>query len=82
MKNLIWRVLHADAFVFDAEMVSLLLEIAAFKGSWMAWRSLAPDRLRAIDCMVLVESVGASLKLAGSRISDADLGRITALHLI
>lgn len=78
MKNLIWRILHADAFVFDAEMVSLLLKIAEFKGNWMASRSLAPDRLRAVDRTDLIEGVGASLRLEGIKLSDDEVGRIAA----
>lgn len=64
--------------VFDREIVSLLLEIEEFKGSWKAYGNLAPARLREWQRIAAIESIGSSTRIEGARLSDAEVSRIMA----
>lgn len=64
--------------VFDREVVSLLLEIEEFKGSWKAYGNLEPARLREWQRIAAIESIGSSTRIEGARLSDAEVSRIMA----
>ncbi len=78
MENRMKLNLNDSSFVFDSEIVSLLLEIEEFKGSWKAYGNLAPERLRELQRIATIESVGSSTRIEGSRLSDAEVSRIMA----
>lgn len=63
-------VLNSYSFVFDREIVSLLLEIEEFKGSWKAYGNLAPERLIELKRIATIESIGSSTRIEGSKLSE------------
>ncbi len=62
------------------ELLVLLSEIDEFKGAWRALGTLAPDRLKALRRIAIIESIGSSTRIEGSKLSDRDvehlLGRL------
>lgn len=71
--------LNENSFVFDREIVSLLLEIEEFKGQWKAYGNLAPERLSALKYIAAIESIGSSTRIEGSLLTDADVSRVVKL---
>jgi Fic family protein len=51
----------------------LVGEIDEFKGAWRALGSLAPDRLATLRRIATVESVGASTRIEGARLTDHEV---------
>lgn len=70
--------LNEKSFVFDSEIVSLLMEIEEFKGCWKAYGNLAPDRLTELKRIATIESIGSSTRIEGGKLSDAEVSRIMA----
>lgn len=70
--------LNDKAVVFDRETVLQLLEIEECKGSWKAYGNLAPNRLAELRRIAMIESVGASARIEGAKLSDRDVARILA----
>jgi len=58
--------------------LNLIAGIDEFKGAWRAMDSLAPERLSALRHVATIESVGASTRIEGSRLSDRDVERLLA----
>lgn len=62
--------------VFDRETVRQLLEIEECKGAWKAFGNLPPDRLTELWRIATIESVGASTRIEGAKLSDKEVARI------
>ena len=60
------------------EILALVSEIDEFKGAWRALGTLAPERLKALRRVATVESIGSSTRIEGSRLTDAEVGRLLA----
>jgi Fic family protein len=58
------------------EILSLIAGIDEFKGAWRALGVLAPDRLSALRRVATMESIGASTRIEGSKLSDGDVQRL------
>src|SRR4030095_126060 len=56
---------------FTPDLLRLIGEIDEFKGLWKALGNLAPDRLATLRRVATVESVGASTRIEGAKLSDA-----------
>jgi Fic family protein len=56
--------------VLTSDLLRLVGEIDEFKGAWKAFGTLAPDRLATLKQIATVESVGASTRIEGARLSD------------
>ncbi len=67
---------NEDSFAFDNEIVSLLLEIEEFKGSWKAFGNLAPTRLTELKRIATIESIGSSTRIEGSKLTDLEVSKI------
>ena len=59
--------------VFDRETVRQLLEIEECKGAWKAFGNLPPDRLTELWRIATIESVGASTRIEGAKLSDKEV---------
>src|ERR1044071_4664810 len=59
--------------VLTPDMLRLVGEIDEFKGSWRALGSLAPDRLATLRRIATVESVGASTRIEGAKLTDQEV---------
>jgi Fic family protein len=56
-----------------SDLLRLVGDIDEFKGAWKALRSLAPDRLETLRRIATVESVGASTRIEGARLTDREV---------
>ena len=55
------------------DLLRLVAEIDEFKGAWKALGSLAPDRLATLRHVATVESVGASTRIEGAKLTDREV---------
>src|SRR5207253_11465692 len=72
----IFAVMPLDPFknlVLTPDLLRLVGEIDEFKGAWKALGSLAPDRLATLRHITTVESVGASTRIEGARLTDREV---------
>ncbi len=56
--------------VLTPDLLRLVGQIDEFKGAWKALGTLAPDRLASLRRIATVESVGASTRIEGARLTD------------
>jgi Fic family protein len=59
--------------VLTPDILRLVGEIDEFKGAWKAFGTLAPDRLATLRQIATVESVGASTRIEGARLTDREV---------
>jgi len=59
--------------VLTPDVLRLVGEIDEFKGAWKAFGTLAPDRLATLRQIATVESVGASTRIEGARLTDREV---------
>jgi Fic family protein len=59
--------------ILTADLLRLVGELDEFKGGWKAFGSLAPDRLATLRQIATVESVGASTRIEGARLTDREV---------
>ncbi|PYS55615.1 MAG: Fic family protein [Acidobacteria bacterium] len=59
--------------VLTSDVLRLVGEIDEFKGAWKALGSLAPDRLATLRQIATVESVGASTRIEGAKLTDREV---------
>ena len=58
------------------EILGLIAEIDEFKGAWLAFGRLAPERLSRLRHVATIESVGSSTRIEGARLSDPEVERL------
>ena len=59
--------------ILTSDLLRLVGEVDEFKGAWKALGNLAPDRLATLRQITTVESVGASTRIEGARLSDREV---------
>jgi Fic family protein len=59
--------------VLTSDVLRLVGEIDEFKGAWKAFGNLAPDRLASLRRVATIESVGASTRIEGARLTDREV---------
>lgn len=59
--------------ILTPDLLRLVGEIDEFKGAWRALGNLAPDRLATLRRVATVESVGASTRIEGAKLSDREV---------
>jgi len=59
--------------VLTTDLLRLVGDIDEFKGAWKAFGNLAPDRLATLRHVTTVESVGASTRIEGARLTDREI---------
>jgi Fic family protein len=59
--------------ILTPDVLRLVGEIDEFKGEWRALGSLAPDRLATLRQIATVESVGASTRIEGAKLTDREV---------
>lgn len=64
--------------VITPEILGLIVQIDEFKGAWRAMSSLAPERLLALKHIATIESVGASTRIEGSKLTNAQVETVLA----
>ena len=65
--------LWSDTIQITPEILNLIARIDEFKGAWRALTMLAPDRLSALRRVATIESIGSSIRIEGSRLSDREV---------
>jgi Fic family protein len=68
--------LNTDSITITAEILAIVSEIDEFKGAWRALGALAPERLSALRRVATIESIGSSTRIEGSKLTDAQVGRL------
>jgi Fic family protein len=58
------------------EILGTVSRLDRFQGSWSAGLGIPPDRLRRIEAAARIQSVGASSRLAGIRVSDSEVASL------
>jgi Fic family protein len=59
--------------VLTSDLLRLVGEIDEFKGAWTAFGTLAPERLATLKQIATVESVGASTRIEGAKLTDREI---------
>jgi len=68
--------LNTETLKITPEILSIIAELDEFKGAWRALGTLAPERLSALRRVATIESIGSSTRIEGSKLSDAEVGRL------
>jgi len=76
MGNYMDMMLNTETLRITPNILSLIAELDAFKGAWRALGTLAPDRLSALRRVATIESIGSSTRIEGSKLSDAEVGKL------
>ena len=67
---------YLNDFVISGELLKSIAEIDEFKGRWVAFGNLAPERLSALKRIATIESVGSSTRIEGVKLSDDEVNRL------
>ena len=73
MRNMMSKLLPKDKIVPDHKTFMAIAEIDRFTGGWQATQALAPDRLQAAKRVAMVMSVGASTRIEGTQMTNAEV---------
>src|SRR5690242_3152542 len=68
--------IRSDTIQITPEILAFIARINEFKGAWRAMGTLAPERLRALQRVATIESIGSSTRIEGSRLSDREVERL------
>jgi Fic family protein len=68
--------LRTDTLQITPEILGLVARIDEFKGAWRALGTLAPERLSALRRVATIESIGSSIRIEGSKLSDREVERL------
>jgi len=68
--------MDANHLKITPEMLLLISEIDEFKGSWNASQNLTIQRLQNLKWATTIESVGASTRLGGAKLIDAEVDEL------
>jgi len=78
MGVLLGAMIQSNTIQITPEILSLIAGIDEFKGAWRALGTLAPDRLLALRRVAMIESIGSSTRIEGSKLSDREVERLLA----
>ena len=67
---------RTDTLQITPQILNLIARIDEFKGAWRAFRTLAPERLSALRHVAMIESIGSSTRIEGSKLSDREIERL------
>ncbi len=62
----------------DSQILSLISELDEFKGSWKLLSQTAADKLRLLKKIATIESIGASNRIEGNRLSNEQIESLLA----
>ena len=71
-----WIMPNTDSLQITPQILGLIARIDEFKGGWRALGALAPDRLSALRRVAMIESIGSSTRIEGSKLSDREVERL------
>lgn len=73
MSNVMTKLLPTGKVIPDHKTFMAITEIDRFTGGWQATQALAPDRLRAAKRVAMISSVGASTRIEGTQMTNAEV---------
>ena len=76
MGVLLVAMIRSDTLLITPEILRLVAGIDEFKGAWRALSTLAPDRLSVLHRAAIIESIGSSSRIEGSKLSDREVERL------
>ncbi|SEK81223.1 Fic family protein [Nitrosovibrio tenuis] len=68
--------IRSDTIQITPEILALIARLNEFKGAWRAMGTLAPERLRGLRRVALIESIGSSIRIEGSKLTDREVERL------
>ncbi len=68
--------IKTDTIEITPELLNLLSEIDEFKGAWRALGTLAPERLLSLRRIATIESIGSSIRIEGSQLTDQEVAHL------
>ena len=68
--------LNTETIQITPELLARLSETDEFKGAWRALGTLAPERLQALRHVATIESIGASTRIEGSKLTDREVEQL------
>ena len=68
--------IRSDTIQITPEILAFIARINEFKGAWRAMGTLPPERLRALQRVATIESIGSSTRIEGSRLTDREVERL------
>lgn len=71
-------VMKTDSIQITPEWLTLIAEIDEFKGAWRSFSTLEPERLSALRHVAIIESIGSSTRIEGSKLSDREVEHLLA----
>lgn len=60
----------------SGQLLKSIAEIDEFKGRWVSFGNLAPERLSVLKKIATIESVGSSTRIEGVKLSDEEIDRL------
>lgn len=65
--------IKTQRLIISPEILSLIAEIDEFKGAWRALGKLAPEQLSSLKRVATIETIGASTRIEGSKLTDKEV---------
>ncbi len=65
--------IQSDTIQITPEILALVARVNEFKGAWRAMDTLAPERLNALRRVAMIESIGSSMRIEGSKLTDPEV---------
>ncbi len=65
--------MNITSLTITPELLRLITEIDEFKGSWQACNNLTPERLKVINHVATIESIGSSTRIEGSQLENRQI---------
>lgn len=70
--------MKTDTIQITPELLILLSEVDEFKGAWRAFGTLSPERLNTLLRVAMIESIGSSTRIEGSKLTDREVEHLLA----
>lgn len=70
--------LNIHTLTINTTILDLIAKIDEFKGAWLSFGTLAPDRLFSLRRVATIESIGSSTRIEGSKLSNQDIQTLLA----
>lgn len=62
--------------VISPEMLRLVAELDEFRAQWKAFKAMTPERLTALRHSAIIESIGSSTRIEGSKLTDQQVAEL------
>ncbi|MCE2983914.1 MAG: Fic family protein [Parachlamydia sp.] len=70
--------IDSDSIVISQKTLQLIAELDEFKGAWIYWSHISPDRLSSLKKVATIESIGSSTRIEGARLTNKQIELLLA----